>query len=218
MRKIELEIEEPKRMKNSVKILLIGGSILFILQNIFYYVFAKPLPLDIIASMMYSASFILIFYQTKIRLFFISAISSLGWVIGTSLWRLFVILNPFTLGVNLAGHFQVLIIFGICSLLYFTSFITFINAIHESAEYNPIFNSKKSFSSIYIRIYLLYLILNLIISLGIVVGGIYPGFLVMIELGLFFKIFIIPALGILVFGGLCYLFIQNRKVNQYTKN
>ena len=191
------------------KKLLMGGSTLFLIQNLLYYVFLFHLSLDVLGAFFFAISFFLLFYDRKSTIFLVTAIFYLIWMMTTLTWRFLIYQNPESLEENLEGYPIILTIFGISATMYFISSFLFFKIVTNSENFKRIFHETKGFIELYLRAYVLYLLLHLNFSFGIVIVGLNPAFSIMWELTLFFKILVVPLFGIFVFGGLIYLFSKN---------
>ena len=197
--------------KTSSKICILLGSLLFLIQNALFYFTLYSLPLDILGALFFSLALVFTILKEKDRIHISGLVCLIGWIITTILWRLLIFQKPEILERNLYGYSEVIILFGISALLFFVSLFIFFRVIVLSNDFYEIYTEKKRLSQIYIRCTVLYLLLHLSSSFSIVIGSISTDLLMLMEIGLFFKLFIVPAFGLLSFSGMIYILISNVK-------
>ncbi|MHA2248099.1 MAG: hypothetical protein ACXADY_24335 [Candidatus Hodarchaeales archaeon] len=186
------------------KILLIAGCLLFLFQNIFFYIFLYYLPIDVLGAFLFTTTLFYMFIHRKLGILLITGIFMIGWGICTLAWRFLIFQNSEILDNDLYGQLNIIILFGISAVLLFISLFMLFRIITYSLQFH-IFSKKKRLSAFYVRIFILYLLLHLSSSMGIIVGGMNSNLINMLNLGLFFKLFIVPIFGIIVFSVTIYL-------------
>ncbi len=196
------------------KVLLIGGAILFLVQNILYYIFLFYLSVDILGASLFTLSFLILYINSKKSVFLVTGISYLMWMISTILWRFLIFQNQDALKENLKGDPEILIIFGISAFIFFISFFLFFKVFRHSENFREVLKQNKRFIELYLRIFLIYLLLHLSFSIGIIVGGLYPSSLRLWEISLFFKLLFVPIFGSIVFGGIVRFLTKNFKSDE----
>lgn len=183
-----------------IKVIFIIGCILFIFQNFLFYIFIYSLPFDVLGAFLFSASLFYMFIHRKLNILLIAGISMLGWCICTISWRFLIYQNSEVLDNDLYGHLNIIILFGISAILLFISLILIFKIITSSMQFPKFTENNTKLSALYVRIFILYLLLHLSFSTGIIVGGVNSNLIIMLQLGLFFKLFIVPIFGIIVFS------------------
>ncbi|MFX1537195.1 MAG: hypothetical protein ACFFDI_23560 [Promethearchaeota archaeon] len=205
--------ENTINIEGFTKTILIIGYIFFILQNFLFFIFVYSIPLDVLGALFLSFSLIYIFIRRRLNISLIAGITLLGWSICTLIWRFLIYQNLEMSDTDYYGQ-NVVVLFGVSAILFFVSLYLLFRTITYSIQFQNFVEKKKKIYAYYVRIFILYLLLHLSFSIGITIGGLNSNFIIMLQLGLFVKLFIIPIFGILVFGVLIYMLtIDKIKVN-----
>ncbi len=189
------------------KILLIAGCLLFLFQNIFFYIFLYYLPLDVLGAFLFTTTLFYMFIHRKLGILLITGIFMIGWGICTLAWRFLIFQNSEILDNDLDGQLNIIVLFGISAVLLFISLFMLFRIIINSIQFQIFSKKNKRLSAFYVRIFILYLLLHLSFSMGLIVGRMNSNLIIMLNLGLFFKLFIVPIFGIIVFSVTIYLLI-----------
>ena len=201
------------------KFSILLGSLLFLIQNMLFFLTFYSLPLDVFGALFFSLALVIIILKNKKDgILILGLVCLIGWIITTITWRLLIYQKPEILESNLYGYSEVIVLFGISALLFFVSLFIYFRIIVLSNDFYKIYTKRKLLSQIYIRCTVLYLLLHLSSSFSIVLGSITVDLLILMEIGLFFKLFIVPAFGLLSFCGMMYILISNIKRNSKTND
>ncbi|MHA1332453.1 MAG: hypothetical protein ACTSR2_15405, partial [Candidatus Hodarchaeales archaeon] len=144
----EKDIEKVIVIKGLPKVLLISGCILFLVQNILYYLFIYYFPLDILGAFLLTTSLLLLSKLEKSGLFFATGFSFSGWIVATLVWRFLIYQNPIILESNIYGHLNVIIIFSISVIFFFVGLMLFLRIILLSEQFKELISKHKRLSEL----------------------------------------------------------------------
>ena len=209
---MEVETSDPTRLvyPSSIRNLVIVSCLLFLVQNVLFYINLYSIAFDVMGAMTLSLALFLMYLKKNNKILAYGGGSFLGWGIGTILWRSLIFLEPEILEYNLYGYLNLTILFGFSSILFFISIFIFIKIMISSHIFYQKYIKKERFPGLYIKFGLLYGLLHLVASSSVVIGTLSTDLLILLELGLFFKLFIVPIFGLLTFGGTIYILRDNR--------